>query len=279
MERKRRTTNDDDAELWRANPSDVRRHARRMRERERAGPIGTIVRYALVAAVLVAIVVGYRNFDTIRAIAADLVARTGSSPGGSAADGGDSPAGDEPAAVVVEREQIAGTPLPSAVGGAPPTPDAAAAESSPAAAPPAAAPPADEPVVAAEEPVAAPPPVVAPPEPPPGPETFELGSTVVTVSEAAASAAVLVLRGGDRRRASTIVWSTREGTAKAGSDYIDRGAVVERFGAGEQNRTIRVPIVGDRNAEGVEDFYVILAPDSDAAGQRREAQVIVDDDD
>jgi hypothetical protein len=253
-----------------------------MRERDRRGS-ARIGRYVLVAAMVAAIVVGYRNFDTIRAIATDLAARVGSSP----LEGDDtaSPSADEPETVVVEKEEIAGTPLPSAVGGAPPTPDDAVAVSPPVGAPPAAAPlAADEPVVAAAEPAAASPPVVAPepvapPEPPPGPETFELGSSVVTVSEAAASAAVLVLRGGDRRRASTVVWSTREGTAKAGSDYIDRGAIVERFAAGEQNRTIRVPIVGDRNAEGVENFYVILAPNDAAAGQSREAQVIIDDDD
>ena len=81
-------------------------------------------------------------------------------------------------------------------------------------------------------------------------------------------------------RRPTVVWSTRDGTATAGSDYVDRGAVVERFAAGEQNRTILVPIIGDRNAEGPENFYVVLvSAEGDVAGEVREAEVVIEDDD
>ena len=56
---------------------------------------------------------------------------------------------------------------------------------------------------------------------------------------------------------------------------------VERFGAGEQNRTLHVPIVGDRNVEGSENFYVHVAVgDSgravDPVGQ---IEVVITDDD
>ncbi len=51
---------------------------------------------------------------------------------------------------------------------------------------------------------------------------------------------------------------------------------------GQQNVTIRVPIIGDRNAEGPETFYVHLAPSEAAAAAGEPAQrleVVINDDD
>jgi hypothetical protein len=276
-------------EQWRLDPNEVRRHARRMRERSGGGAFARIFRFALAAAAVAAVVYGYRNFDAVRSVAlevpalARLIDRS--------TDGGAAPElpRDEQGTILIEGDGVAGVPLATSVDGAGAADDEPAAEAPAAAAPAAAAPPVaaertdatsvapppDE-VVAAAPAEPAPPPA---PEPPPEPETFELGSAVVNVSEAAASARVLILRNGDWRRASSVVWSTRDGTATAGSDYIDRGAVVERFAAGEQNRTILVPIVGDRNAEGPESFYVVLAPEEGAVGERLEAEVVISDDD
>lgn len=276
-------------EQWRPDPIDLRRR-RRTQQREGSGAFARILRYALLAALVAVGVVGYLNFDAVREVGLEVVARVVRTLAERSTEAGSSPSAvnGEPETVVIEGGDVAGTRMPSAIGGAPPTEDAAAPVIEPAApAPPPVAVevvPAGEPVAAAAaEPAAvpAPPPEpAAPPPPPPGPETFELAAVVVRVSEAAASARVLVLRSGDRSRASTVVWSTRDGTATAGSDYVDRGAVVERFSPGEQNRTILVPIIGDRNAEGPENFYVVLVPDdSVAAGEVREAEVVIDDDD
>ena len=65
--------------------------------------------------------------------------------------------------------------------------------------------------------------------------------------------------------------------------YVPLGRVARlQFAAGQQNVTIRVPIIGDRNAEGAETFYVHLAPSAAAAtageGPRR-LEVVVNDDD
>ena len=68
-----------------------------------------------------------------------------------------------------------------------------------------------------------------------------------------------VLRDGGRRGVSFITWWTTDGTATAGSDFARLEPRVERFGAGEQNRTLHVPIIGDRNVEGSESFYVHIA--------------------
>jgi hypothetical protein len=118
------------------------------------------------------------------------------------------------------------------------------------------------------------------PEPPPGPESFEFGLSTVNVSEADASAHVIILRNGDRRRASSITWWTEDGTAKAGLDYADLGRVVEKFAAGEQNRTIHIPLVGDHRVEGPETFYVHLAASEGAdpsADPAQRLEVVIND--
>ena len=76
-------------------------------------------------------------------------------------------------------------------------------------------------------------------------------------------------------------WWTTDGTATAGSDFARLEPRVERFGAGEQNRTLHVPIVGDRNVEGSENFYVHVAVGDwgravDPVGQ---IEVVITDDD
>ena len=58
--------------------------------------------------------------------------------------------------------------------------------------------------------------------------------------------------------AVTIDYSTANGTATAGSDYLAVSGTVS-FAAGEQSKTILVPVVGDTNAEGNETLTVNLA--------------------
>ena len=100
------------------------------------------------------------------------------------------------------------------------------------------------------------------------------------MSEADAGAHVLILRSGDRRRASSITWWTEDGTAKAGVDYADLGKVVEKFAAGEQNRAINIPIVGDHQVEGPERFLRLLGAERRLGFGRRAAQkleVVIND--
>ena len=141
--------------------------------------------------------------------------------------------------------------------------------------------PADEAPAVADAAPPAPPPEPEP-ERPVTPEMFHFGLTVVTASEADASAAVIVLRDGGRRGASSFTWWTTNGTATAGSDYASLGEVVQPFAVGQQNVTVRVPIIGDRNSEGPETFFVHLAPSEAAAAAGEPAQrleVVINDDD
>lgn len=274
---------------WRMDPSDVGRHRRRMREANRRTPLGTLARVGIAALAVAAIVTAYLNFDTVRQMRLDFSEITALFDRGPRAPGAPTRPGEsgEPGTEVIEGGGVAGVAMPSAVGGAPPTPVETPA-AAPAQAPPAAAEPAPEQTpfeaaaAAAPEPTAVPPPAPEPePELPVGPETFHFGLSRVEVSEADASARIIVLREGGRRGASSIVWWTTDGTATAGSDYADRGRVVERFAAGEQNRTILIPLVGDRNVEGPENFYVHVAPgDAEADLERSEQlEVVLNDDD
>ena len=162
---------------------------------------------------------------------------------------------------------------------APGAESAAVAASAPAAqsAPAAENPPAADSAPAAAAPAA----VERAPEPPPAPETFAFALPNVTVSESDASATVLILRNGGNRGASSVTWWTSDGTAKAGSDYVDLGRVVVKFAKGEQNRAIHVPIVGDGAAEGPESFYINLAAGDDTSAEEPQdrVEVVIADDD
>jgi hypothetical protein len=256
-----------------------------MREANRRTPLGTFARVGIAALALAAIVTAYLNFDTVRQVRLDFSQITALFDRGTATPGAPATPGEagEPGTEVIEGGGVAGVAMPSAIGGAPPAPSEPPA--APAPSPPAAEPaPEQTPFEAAAAAAAAPEPAPAPPpepEVPAGPETFHFGLSRVTVSEADASAAIIVLREGGRRGVSSVVWWTTDGTATAGTDYADRGRVAERFAAGEQNRTIHIPLIGDRNVEGPENFYVHVAPgDAEADLEKAEQlEVVLNDDD
>ena len=248
-------------ETWVVDPSDVQRHARLRRERERPDPLRLVARYAAVAVAIAAIAAAYWKRETLLAITVDTSALsslfTSGSPTPSGAPGADGGEG----AASVEAPAVAGTRVSTSVEA---QPAQSAADAAAETAPPRSDSPSGEPAAAAAEPQAEPAssqPAAAvepePPVPPPEPERFEFGLERVMVSESQPSAAVLILRLGDRRRASSVTWWTEEGTAKAGSDYVNLGKLTEKFAAGEQNRTLHVPIVGDHNTEGPETFYIV----------------------
>jgi hypothetical protein len=266
-------------EYWGVDPQDVRRHARRMREARVVGPLEKIFRGAAVALVLVAAFAVYWNFDTLRNLRFDFSRVTGAFED-AAEEVEDARRGNEPGTEVVGDTSVAGVSLPTSIKGQEPDADAPAAQpdAAPTDAEPAPRDTAPE-VAAASE---TPPPPAPPPEPeePPQPETFGFGLEVMSVSEADASARVLVLRDGGRRGVSEITWWTTNGTAMAGSDFARLEPRTERFPAGAQNRTLLVPIIGDRNVEGPENFFVHVAVgDSASAEPVAQIEILINDDD
>lgn len=297
---------------WRLDPSDVQYHRRRIREARRGGWLGKSLVYGAAALVLGGAGYAYWHRDSLQGVTVDLSAFTRLFGGAAAAVAGSRTTlfGGEPETQAVEGAGVVGTEAATSLDGSAPPPEsapatAAAADSAAVAAARGFAPPepaAGEAIaVAGRDAVsgaAAGPTVVArvdpPPPPPPepeapvGPETFGFAAnsfevTIIEVSEADANVAVIVGRSGGRRAATSITWWTTDGSATGGKDYADRGRLVEKFAAGEQNRTLRVPIIGDKTLEGPETLYVHFAPnDADGTPRAADAQMIevmVKDDD
>jgi hypothetical protein len=262
---------------WVLDPRDVHRHARLARQREHRGTLAKLLRYSPIALAAVVAFIVYWNFETLRAITVDFSAWTSLTGRDVSANGGDAPRGGELETVSVEAPVVVGgIESLTGDGDAPPTPeehtvDEVADETATAATVAADPVSPGEGLASARE---------SPPATPPAPETFAFGVPVTTVSEADAAAAVIILRNGGKRGESSVSWWTSDGSATAGVDYADFGTVVEKFAAGRQNLTIRIPIVGDRVVEGPESFYIHLAT-SDSAGvssERTRTEVVINDD-
>jgi hypothetical protein len=271
-------------EHWGLDPQDVRRHAQRMREARVVGPLDKVFRGAAVALLLVVAFAVYWNFDELRNLRFDFSRVTGAFED-AAEEVEDARRGDETGTEVVGDTSVAGVSMPTSIKGETPEADVPVGQpdsAAPDAAPAAREPPPNEAAVATEAPPAPAPAPAPPPEPeePPRPETFGFGLEVMNVSEADASARVLVLRDGGRRGVSDITWWTTNGTATAGSDFARLEPRTERFAAGAQNRTLLVPIIGDRNVEGPENFFVHIAVgDSANAEPVAQIEVLIADDD
>jgi len=265
-------------EYWGLDPQEVRHHARRMREARAVGPLGKVVRVVLVGLVLMGAFAVWWNFDTLRDMRFDFSRVTGAF-GDAVEEVEEARRGDEPGQEVVADTSVAGVSMPTSIKGDEPEPATTAVEPEPAPPTGAARETAQSEVVAAREaPALAPPP--AEPEPPPKPETFGFGLEVMSVSEKDASARVLVLRDGGRRGVAYITWWTTNGTAMAGSDFARLEPKTERFNAGQQNITLLVPIIGDRNVEGPENFFVHFAVgESTTAKPVASIEILIDDDD
>jgi serine/threonine protein kinase len=111
-------------------------------------------------------------------------------------------------------------------------------------------------------------------------ETFEPEKPVVVVSEAAPSAAVTIRRHGGLDASTSFVWWTSDGTAVADEDYINFGARIEKLAAGEEARTIYIPIVHDSKREGRESFYVnVRAGQGKRDDPAQRVEVVIEDDD
>ena len=101
------------------------------------------------------------------------------------------------------------------------------------------------------------------------------------VSESAGAVAVEIRRN-DASGPLTVAWWTSDGTAVAGEDYANFGAVIETFAPGESRRTVYVPITADTLPEETETFYVYLrgGPETGRATDdvTRMTVTIIDDD-
>jgi serine/threonine protein kinase len=92
---------------------------------------------------------------------------------------------------------------------------------------------------------------------------FRLAASEYLITEGSAALAVEIRRYGDFSAPATVEWMTIANSAKPQFDYVgfDRSRV--RFEAGEEIKTVFIPIVADTAAEGEEDFRVALSRPGD----------------
>ncbi|MDZ4657050.1 MAG: Calx-beta domain-containing protein [Bythopirellula sp.] len=80
---------------------------------------------------------------------------------------------------------------------------------------------------------------------------------LLSVDEAAGTASFTVTRTGDTSQAIDVAYTTLNGTALAGTDYVAQSGILE-FGVGEDEEIITINLVSDSQAEGFETFSVSL---------------------
>jgi len=91
-----------------------------------------------------------------------------------------------------------------------------------------------------------------------------------------------IRRDGPTDQRASAVWSTVDGTAKAGSDYVAVAGRSVAFAAGETSRTVTVSLVGDKIKEAeTETFSVALSQPSgvDLLGDPEEFAIVDNDND
>ena len=114
----------------------------------------------------------------------------------------------------------------------------------------------------------------------PGTIRFENGTA--NVNEGNANASLTVRRINGSTGAVSVAYSTANGTAQAGSDFVGATNSIVSWGNGDSsNKTIQIPIVGDTVEEPAETFNVTLSSPTGGAvlGSPASATVTIADDD
>jgi serine/threonine protein kinase len=88
---------------------------------------------------------------------------------------------------------------------------------------------------------------------------FRLDSAEYYIQENATALAVQISRKGDLANQATVEWTTFSGSAESQLDYAGSFRRLVQFAAGEETKTIFIPIVSDATAESDESFQVALS--------------------
>jgi len=88
---------------------------------------------------------------------------------------------------------------------------------------------------------------------------FQLDSAEYVVRENAAALAVQIYRQGDLADPANVEWTTFADSAEPQSDYVSFFRRAVQFAAGEQSKTIFIPIVSDNSPESAENFRIALS--------------------
>lgn len=108
---------------------------------------------------------------------------------------------------------------------------------------------------------------------------IEFSSVGYNATEGEGHAVVTVSRAGTSLPASEVNFTTVQGTALEGEDFVRTSGMLH-FEPGQTTHVIMIPIVNDARPEAVDSFTVVLSdPSGLLLGARREALVMIADDD
>ena len=109
--------------------------------------------------------------------------------------------------------------------------------------------------------------------------TFQLASATASVGEDDGTVMVTVTKTGATEIASSVYWTTADGTAAHPGDYTADAGYLQ-FAPGDTSKTITIDIIDDADSESAETFKVQLSQPADATlGSNAEATVTVNDND
>ncbi len=90
---------------------------------------------------------------------------------------------------------------------------------------------------------------------------------------------LIVVRSGDSSTATSVSYSTGDGSAVSGDDYTETTGMIEIAAGSRISKPIEIPLVNDRSAEGEESFTVTLeAPAGSELQEPATVEVVISDD-
>jgi azurin len=90
-------------------------------------------------------------------------------------------------------------------------------------------------------------------------EMVKLSTGGITINESAGTASVNVVLSGQPEATVTVAYTTKNGTALAGSDYTAKASTLTFTAGGSLSQTITVPITNDTTGENNEAFSIVLS--------------------
>ena len=115
----------------------------------------------------------------------------------------------------------------------------------------------------------------------PQPSTLTLSAATYSIAEDGATLTVTINRAGSTVAAGTVYFSTTDGTALAGTDFVGQTNVPVSFAIGDTSKTVAVAITDRVSYQGTRSFGIALsAPDNGGTlGTTFSAVVTITDDD
>lgn len=116
-------------------------------------------------------------------------------------------------------------------------------------------------------------------DPPPGSNTqFEFDSNLYATREDYGLRSIYIQRNGDISQAGSVQYTTRDGSANAGADYLAKSGAID-FAAGERTKRVDIRILQDTAVEPTEELTVELSsPVGGSLGTRAVTTVRIADD-